>query len=75
MWIYESGWLGRLDSNQRMAIPKTAALPLGYAPTGRPDTPDERGLYTDSGFVLQALLSRLLIGPLDVEQRQPSDPA
>ncbi len=26
-------WLGRLDSNQRMAIPKTAALPLGYAPT------------------------------------------
>ena len=25
-------WLGRLDSNQRMAVPKTAALPLGYAP-------------------------------------------
>jgi hypothetical protein len=27
-----SGWLGRLDSNQGMAVPKTAALPLGYAP-------------------------------------------
>ena len=26
-------WLGRLDSNQGMAVPKTAALPLGYAPT------------------------------------------
>ena len=25
-------WLGWLDSNQRMAIPKTAALPLGYTP-------------------------------------------
>jgi hypothetical protein len=25
-------WLGRLDSNQRMAEPKTAALPLGHAP-------------------------------------------
>jgi hypothetical protein len=28
-------WLGRQDSNLRMAIPKTAALPLGYAPTKR----------------------------------------
>ena len=28
-------WLGRLDSNQRMAVPKTAALPLGYAPPVR----------------------------------------
>ena len=26
-------WLGRLDSNQGMAVPKTAALPLGYAPS------------------------------------------
>lgn len=25
-------WLGRLDSNQRMTISKTVALPLGYAP-------------------------------------------
>ena len=24
-----TGWLGRLDSNQGMAVPKTAALPLG----------------------------------------------
>ena len=29
-------WLGRLDSNQRMAVPKTAALPLGDAPTRNP---------------------------------------
>jgi hypothetical protein len=28
-------WLGRLDSNQGMAESKSAALPLGYAPTGR----------------------------------------
>ena len=28
-------WLGRLDSNQGMAVPKTAALPLGYAPAVR----------------------------------------
>jgi hypothetical protein len=26
-------WLGRQDSNLGMAVPKTAALPLGYAPT------------------------------------------
>ncbi len=25
-------WLGRQDSNLRMAVPKTAALPLGYVP-------------------------------------------
>ena len=28
-------WLGREDSNLRMAEPKSAALPLGYAPTGK----------------------------------------
>ena len=27
-------WLGRQDSNLGMAVPKTAALPLGDAPTG-----------------------------------------
>ena len=27
------GWLGCQDSNLGMAVPKTAALPLGYAPT------------------------------------------
>ena len=26
-------WLGWQDSNLRMAVPKTAALPLGYTPT------------------------------------------
>ncbi len=26
-------WLGRMDSNHRMTIPKTVALPLGYAPS------------------------------------------
>ncbi len=26
-------WLGRKDSNLRMPVPKTGALPLGYAPT------------------------------------------
>src|SRR5690606_18473036 len=28
-------WLGRQDSNLGMAVPKTAALPLGDAPTAR----------------------------------------
>ena len=35
-------WLGRLDSNQGMAESKSAALPLGYAPTRHGSTP--RGL-------------------------------
>lgn len=26
------GWLGYLDSNQGMPVPKTGALPLGYTP-------------------------------------------
>src|SRR5438045_3145726 len=30
-WQFQS-WLGRVDSNQRMPVPKTGALPLGYAP-------------------------------------------
>ena len=29
-----TAWLGRLDSNQGMAESKSAALPLGYAPSG-----------------------------------------
>ena len=33
--IMEKLWLGREDSNLRMAVPKTAALPLGYAPASR----------------------------------------
>ncbi len=32
----ERDWLGRLDSNQGMAESKSAALPLGYAPTRLP---------------------------------------
>src|ERR1051325_11174521 len=29
---HSQNWLGRVDSNQRMPVPKTGALPLGYAP-------------------------------------------
>ncbi len=29
----DAGWLGREDSNLRMAEPKSAALPLGHAPS------------------------------------------
>src|SRR4051794_31516771 len=29
------GWLGRQDSNLRMPVPKTGALPLGDAPASR----------------------------------------
>jgi hypothetical protein len=28
-------WLGRQDSNLRMPVPKTGALPLGHAPMNR----------------------------------------
>ena len=35
-----NSWLGRLDSNQGMAESKSAALPLGYAPTPRPKETD-----------------------------------
>src|SRR5690606_27137279 len=38
------GWLGRQDSNLGMAVPKTAALPLGHAPMGG----------SNSGFALFA---------------------
>ena len=33
--IYIGVWLGREDSNLRMAESKSAALPLGYAPVDR----------------------------------------
>jgi hypothetical protein len=38
-------WLGRQDSNLGMAVPKTAALPLGDAPTLASDV-KQRGYYT-----------------------------
>ncbi len=34
--VIKNLWLGRQDSNLRMLIPKTSALPLGYAPTFLP---------------------------------------
>jgi NAD(P)-dependent dehydrogenase (short-subunit alcohol dehydrogenase family) len=41
------GWLGRQDSNLRMAAPKAAALPLGDAPTFPADmSRRERALIT-----------------------------
>ncbi len=30
--LLRSIWLGRQDSNLRMLVPKTSALPLGHAP-------------------------------------------
>src|SRR5437879_2795718 len=39
------GWLGRQDSNLRMPVPKTGALPLGDAPAGVPAVREKRGLY------------------------------
>src|SRR5207302_522078 len=44
IYCTEKSWLGREGSNLRMAESKSAALPLGYAPTGfwkrRQDTAD-----------------------------------
>ena len=39
------GWLGRQDSNLRMPVPKTGALPLGDAPAVSPHL-RESGAYT-----------------------------
>ena len=35
-WASVMRWLGRQDSNLRMPVPKTGALPLGDAPAGVP---------------------------------------
>ena len=43
-------WLGRVDSNQRMPVPKTGALPLGYAP--KSDSECKERLY--EGYKLKA---------------------
>jgi hypothetical protein len=37
-------WLGREDSNLRVPVPKTGALPLGYAPK---DLPSKMFSYED----------------------------
>src|SRR5690348_17876807 len=42
-------WLGRQDSNLRMPVPKTGALPLGDAPAGVPADAGKRGLYRRGG--------------------------
>ena len=44
-----TGWLGREGSNLRMAESKSAALPLGYAPTGCPGTRAGSSLRIPSG--------------------------
>ena len=43
----ESCWLGRQDSNLRMAAPKAAALPLGDAPTSFPGASCGTGAVID----------------------------
>ena len=53
-----TAWLGREGSNLRMAESKSAALPLGYAPTGswlEPKRPMPLGRYAYSryGWILQ----------------------
>src|SRR5882724_1231616 len=35
-------WLGREDSNLRMPVPKTGALPLGYAPISDPELKERK---------------------------------
>ena len=43
-------WLGREDSNLRMAEPKSAALPLGYAPRcNAPNTRNAKGRQAADG--------------------------
>ena len=40
---HQTGWLGRQDSNLGMAESKSAALPLGYAPSGGTPAAAARG--------------------------------
>ena len=41
--VLNKNWLGRQDSNLRMPIPKTGALPLGHAPSVRAENRDFYG--------------------------------
>jgi hypothetical protein len=50
-----NSWLGRLDSNQGMAESKSAALPLGYAPT--------RADHTGAGSAGQMVRRQAAAGP------------
>ena len=43
IWRDWTGWLGRQDSNLGMAESKSAALPLGYAPSGGSHAAAARG--------------------------------
>ena len=54
-------WLGRQDSNLGMAESKSAALPLGYAPTNR-NVP-LRAARFNGRFVTRALGLKHGIGP------------
>ena len=58
--LLEKFWLGRLDSNQGMAVPKTAALPLGYAPK-------------TNGAVIIACARRRKAGSLGLRNRSRQD--
>lgn len=42
-------WLGREDSNLRSSVPKTAALPLCYAPIPTGSKPAASKLLTQAG--------------------------
>ena len=55
-------WLGWQDSNLRMAIPKTAALPLGYTPKRSP-------FYSPNNKSLQAIVCQTI--PKQVNFRYP----
>src|SRR5829696_9482579 len=45
MQVEKHAWLGRQDSNLRMPVPKTGALPLGDAPAGAPHVRESGRLY------------------------------
>src|ERR1700761_4717154 len=51
----QADWLGRLDSNQGMAESKSAALPLGYAPTRSRAPYSGAGLGVQRSFITPAL--------------------
>jgi hypothetical protein len=44
-WPKSNEWLGWQDSNLRMPVPKTGALPLGDTPTSEYDLTRELALY------------------------------
>ena len=62
MQMLSGRWLGRQDSNLGMAVPKTAALPLGDAPTAAVFSEGRGGVQDGKSHFLRPAVLRLCNG-------------